>query len=99
MTEIVELPPKGGKTEEEIRKLQSAASARWNKKNPDKTREYSRKYMSRPEIKAKHAARMKIKYKNMTDEQREHKKMKEREYYYKKKAEREQQIIDQENLK
>lgn len=40
------------KSPEEIAKLRSAASMRWNKKNKDKTYEYARKYFNKEERKA-----------------------------------------------
>lgn len=38
------------RTEEEVRKLKSAASMRWNAKNKDKTKEYGKKYSKKEEV-------------------------------------------------
>jgi hypothetical protein len=68
---------------ESVKKRRSAASMRWNKKNPDKVKQYTEKYQSRPDIKKSHAEksaqRMRDWVAKSTPEEREARRLRENE--------------------
>lgn len=79
------------RTEEERKKLQSEASMRWNKRNKDKTKQYAKKYQSKPEVYEKIKEHAREHWKNMPPDKKKEKlekqKVRSKQYYEENKEE------------